>query len=369
MAWPKTGTVSVVNGSAIVTGTGTSFFGSAQAGWGFVGPDGRVYEVLEVNSGTVLTITPVYQGATAAGQIYALFPTMSLAHDLVASVQALTGTFQAIADGPGQGKFSTDVVKLGDEDTGLGWPSSNEVALKAGGDWQLRLKDGQASGAAVQSSATDSAAGKLLLAGAFGLGANSTSAPPSNDISDGIPSGFYTTDADTTGTGSETPVNGPLLHVQRGGGTGSPGAFQIWQRGVGNLLYRRFASGVPTDWAEFFTSANILGTVSQSGGIPTGAVIERGSNANGEYVRLADGTQICTIAITADSGADSVWTFPAAFSTTTNLAVHVTARSSANAIIGGARAPSVSAVSWNAHNTAGGRTATPCSLRAEGRWY
>jgi hypothetical protein len=47
----------------------------------------------------------------------------------------------------------------------------------------------------------------------------------------------------------------------------------------GSLAYRR---------------ANILGTVSQSGGVPTGAVIERGSNANGEYVRFADGTQICT---------------------------------------------------------------------------
>lgn len=39
---------------------------------------------------------------------------------------------------------------------------------------------------------------------------------------------------------------------------------------------------------------NILGAVSQSGGVPTGAIIERGSNANGEYVRFADGTQIRT---------------------------------------------------------------------------
>jgi len=45
--------------------------------------------------------------------------------------------------------------------------------------------------------------------------------------------------------------------------------------------------------AEFYQRSNILGTVSQSGGAPTGAIIERGSNANGEYVRYADGTQIC----------------------------------------------------------------------------
>lgn len=39
---------------------------------------------------------------------------------------------------------------------------------------------------------------------------------------------------------------------------------------------------------------NLLGGVAQSGGLPTGAVIERGQNANGAYVRFADGTQICT---------------------------------------------------------------------------
>lgn len=36
-----------------------------------------------------------------------------------------------------------------------------------------------------------------------------------------------------------------------------------------------------------------VGTASQSSGVPTGAIIERGSNGNGEYVRYADGTQIC----------------------------------------------------------------------------
>ena len=44
---------------------------------------------------------------------------------------------------------------------------------------------------------------------------------------------------------------------------------------------------------DVYTMGNVLGTVSQLGGVPTGAIIERGSNANGEYVRFADGTQIC----------------------------------------------------------------------------
>ncbi|MGI1294369.1 hypothetical protein ACIAEU_24470, partial [Enterobacter kobei] len=45
--------------------------------------------------------------------------------------------------------------------------------------------------------------------------------------------------------------------------------------------------------------ADVLGTVSQTGGVPTGAVIEKGSNSNGEYVRFADGTQICRMVVSA----------------------------------------------------------------------
>lgn len=83
----------------------------------------------------------------------------------------------------------------------------------------------------------------------------------------------------------------------------------------------------PTD-GPYFRRENILGTVSESGGVPTGAVIERGANANGEYVRFADGTQICwrniatasyniTTAVGAlfRSGAQA-FSYPAAFSET-----------------------------------------------------
>jgi len=47
------------------------------------------------------------------------------------------------------------------------------------------------------------------------------------------------------------------------------------------------------DPAEVFKQSNILGTVSESGGVPTGAIIERGSNSNGTFVKYADGTMIC----------------------------------------------------------------------------
>jgi len=83
-----------------------------------------------------------------------------------------------------------------------------------------------------------------------------------------------------------------------------------------------------TAWAKVFHSENLLGTVSQSGGVPTGAVFERGSNANGSYTKFADGTMICyhtfSVGSIVAAGAGTfdnpyrspsiTWTFPAAFS-------------------------------------------------------
>lgn len=76
---------------------------------------------------------------------------------------------------------------------------------------------------------------------------------------------------------------------------------------------------------------DILGTlVAPDAGGLTGAIIERGSNANGEFVKFADGTLLCfqsftVSAVLASSNlfgttsgvgyrtSDSAWTFPAAF--------------------------------------------------------
>lgn len=51
--------------------------------------------------------------------------------------------------------------------------------------------------------------------------------------------------------------------------------------------------GLAEALAEKYSPLNIVGQVSQTDGTPSGAIIQRGSNANGEFVRFADGTQIC----------------------------------------------------------------------------
>ena len=71
---------------------------------------------------------------------------------------------------------------------------------------------------------------------------------------------------------------------------------------------------VSTDDGGVYAKGNILGTVAQSAGVPTGAIIQRGSNANGEFVRFADGTLICTgiVALTnlPTGGSAAVTTVP-----------------------------------------------------------
>ncbi|MFU7708759.1 phage tail protein [Aeromonas veronii] len=53
----------------------------------------------------------------------------------------------------------------------------------------------------------------------------------------------------------------------------------------------------PKKLNKYYKRKNILGPVSQVAGIPTGAIIERGSNANGEYIKFADGTLVCIASV------------------------------------------------------------------------
>lgn len=64
-----------------------------------------------------------------------------------------------------------------------------------------------------------------------------------------------------------------------------------------------------------YGKSNILGAVSQSGGVPTGAIMERGTNANGEFIKFANGTLICvasrSLSYLAGALLQDTWTLPA----------------------------------------------------------
>ncbi|MDZ5111873.1 MULTISPECIES: hypothetical protein [Pseudomonas] len=70
-------------------------------------------------------------------------------------------------------------------------------------------------------------------------------------------------------------------------GAGGDDRRSAWVKAIANFdeLYTFIATA--------FNRANIVGSVGQASGVPTGAVMQRGSNSNGEFIRFADGTQIC----------------------------------------------------------------------------
>jgi hypothetical protein len=133
-------------------------------------------------------------------------------------------------------------------------------------------------------------------------------------------------------------------------------ALSVAQGGTGVKTIAALLTALIT--AGAYAKTNILGTVSQASGVPTGAVIETGTNANGTYTKYADGTMICTGAsagtVTTSTvngtvyyGTVGIPVFPATFST----APKVSYSSERNANF----------FSWVAQNT-GATTTAPASV-------
>lgn len=145
--WYSQGSVTVTNGSGVVTGAGTDFVSNASVGEAFIGPDGRTYEIAQIVSATDLRLRTAYQAATGGGQAYAIQPTQSFARDLALGAASLLTTFAAVRDGVGQGLFgdgsaATPAIRFAaDQDTGFARYGPNLLSAVTGGVERMRLGD------------------------------------------------------------------------------------------------------------------------------------------------------------------------------------------------------------------------------------
>lgn len=188
----------------------------------------------------------------------------------------------------------------------------------------------------VQSSPTDTTVGALMAVGAFGLGKQT--------ISSEVDANNYTT------PGTYISVSGGHVNFPPAG----------------------------VDWVEIFNTGNILGTVSQSAGVPTGAVIERGSNANGEYVKYADGTLECWHVIDAagnnaqDQG-QVTWATPVFFTGQASGSVVAAVSGGTTIQVDSYRSGKMGANTLTAHfiftAAVSSSNTVNYSFRASGRWY
>ena len=126
-------------------------------------------------------------------------------------------------------------------------------------------------------------------------------------------------------------------------------------------------------WYRQYSQYNILGTVSQSSGVPTGAVIERGSNSNGDYVKFADGTLIATFNASLSSGSYT-WTYPVAFASAPQVSAIQVVGTATDLVSTTCSTPGTSSVTiyGNISTNSGTSWAASTSairLTAIGRWF
>lgn len=72
--WHRQGKINVTKGSDIVTGTNTGWVENIRVGDAFQGPDGKLYQVINVASNEALAISPAYEGNTATNLNYWVVP-------------------------------------------------------------------------------------------------------------------------------------------------------------------------------------------------------------------------------------------------------------------------------------------------------
>lgn len=129
------------------------------------------------------------------------------------------------------------------------------------------------------------------------------------------------------------------------------------------------------------TQNDVVGTVSQSSGLPTGAVFESGSNSNGSYIKFADGTMICYLSQIENRNGTGTFTinvtFPQTFAESPLIPPYNSAPVAVNATLfttvpGTATGIGVSAITTSSVNVNIQRTnSTPTVffLMVIGKWF
>lgn len=218
-----------------------------------------------------------------------------------------------------------------------------------------------------QSSTYDTTAGALMLVGGFGLGANDSQTIADLNSETSLRTGFYRIAGGSTANKPGSVNFGTCLVLRY-----NSGAFHqvVISSANDEIWLRYFSTPSFTTWRKIYTSTSIVGTVSETSGIATGAVIQRGSGASGQFVRLADGTQICTHSLLTSTSAPVTWTYPASFASLDGVQITPTsgqARSGSTA--GPGNNTNVGINCWDTNATSNTRVAEVVWIEAKGRWF
>lgn len=332
MPWHRLGTVSVTQNSSTVTGVGTGFAANTRVGDGFIGPDGRQYELGNVASDTVISIIPPYLGPTVAGASYAIAPLQGYEKGLADQVRDWVNTY---------GQKMALLGTTGNYDT-------------------LPLSKGGTGLAAINSADLLNQLGAMPVAGG-------AYAPAFNSL--------------RVTSGASPSAQGAYLGWNESNGSGMSGAvsFTCNQGGGAGGFSWRTVNAANSAGGPFMTYS-YAGVLNVPAGLRLAGrnVVESDTNTNGNWVRFADGTQICTyttgaIGVSSVYGnawisSDASWTYPAAFVAGSEPVV-TGLTNSAKGVIGLSTAPTATSVIWSRIAFFNDTTARASRLMAVGRWF
>lgn len=177
--WPRTGNVTVTNGSKIVTGFGTKWKTGTlpiQKGHTFYGPDNFAYEVDTVVSDESLTLVEAYRGGTLANQGYRIDITRtSTISQFAADLASLVAKYRAWFDGMMTWLTGSGDVAILNPDTGANVtiPSWKKVASEG---------EGQAARAKVEADRAKTEADRALTEADRAAGIVALAALPMPDV-------------------------------------------------------------------------------------------------------------------------------------------------------------------------------------------
>ncbi|WP_052671906.1 hypothetical protein [Stutzerimonas stutzeri] len=375
MPWYSAGSVAVAAGSATVTGAGTAFAANARIGDAFIGPDGALYEVTNIPGDTVLSINPPYIGPSVSGGAYLIAPLQGYNKESADRLRAIVDAYgpatdlipqlqQGIADldaallqigglsdavtAAQQSATDADADRLAAEAAATSADADRLAAEQA-------ATNAAADRAAAEQAATDSAASAstasdaaAFAATALEIGAGWTpvmavvadgdrtvlqvtdwTGGEANKPATGVyvgPTGFVATAAEATNIGGQGAVESVAGVLPDANGNVDLSPADIGALGETATAADSSKLGGNAA-AEFYRRANILGTVSQSGGVPTGAAFQTVNNANGRALIFPDGTAICFKTLAASYAGNSTFLdtgngdWPINFASTNDMSV------------------------------------------------
>jgi len=180
--------------------------------------------------------------------------------------------------------------------------SAHEAAADPHPGYVLESNLGTASTADVTTSATDTTAGRLLKVGDFGVGSAAVTLLSGTDFNTMVVGGDYVITAGINGPSSGT-VSLSVKPTHFGGRVKQEAYITTVSGAQEPIGFARVSSSDGTwgPWRKIYNEGNILPTGAPAQPLTNGAIIERSSNSNGEYVKFADGTMICTRTISVSA--------------------------------------------------------------------